>query len=113
QTDVLTGLPQPGPDPVPVLRWGDCPEKPVPAGMRCATLTVPLDHEDPAKGTTRVALARIPADARGHGRLGSLLLNYGGPGAPGIASLAADPVLFAELGKHYDLVANPISLPTA
>ncbi|MFF4582900.1 alpha/beta hydrolase [Streptomyces sp. NPDC001373] len=94
-----------GPDPAPGLRWGDCPEKPVPAGMRCATLTVPLDHDDPAKGTTRVALAKIPADTRGRGRLGSLLLNYGGPGAPGIASLAADPVLFAELGKRYDLVA--------
>ncbi|KJY26467.1 alpha/beta hydrolase [Streptomyces katrae] len=91
------------------IRWGDCPEKPVPADMRCATLTVPLDHDDPAKGTTHVALAKIPASApghgRGHGRLGSLLLNYGGPGAPGIASLAADPTLFAKLGERYDLIA--------
>ncbi|MEV7541680.1 alpha/beta hydrolase [Streptomyces sp. NPDC089915] len=97
-----------GPTPTPTaprIRWGDCPQKPVPAGMRCATLSVPLDHEHPGKGTTRVALARIPATGPARGRLGSLLLNYGGPGAPGIASLAADPVLFAKLGERYDLVA--------
>ncbi|MFF2195347.1 alpha/beta hydrolase, partial [Streptomyces sp. NPDC058157] len=87
----------------PGIRWGDCPEKPVPDGMRCATLAVPLDHDHPAKGTTHVALAELPAT--GHRRLGSLLLNYGGPGAPGIASLAADPALFAKLNERYDLVA--------
>ncbi|GAA0268876.1 alpha/beta hydrolase [Streptomyces polychromogenes] len=87
------------------IRWGDCPEKPVPAGMRCATLDVPLDHEHPAGGTTRIALAKLPASAPARGRLGSLLLNYGGPGAPGIAYLAADPALFAELNERYDLIA--------
>ncbi|MFH7595057.1 alpha/beta hydrolase [Streptomyces racemochromogenes] len=97
--------PGPGTDPTPAIRWGDCPEKPVPAGMRCATLAVPLDHDHPAKGTTRVVLAKLPATAPGRGRHGSLLLNYGGPGAPGIASLAADPALFAKLGEHHDLVA--------
>ncbi|MEU8435302.1 alpha/beta hydrolase [Streptomyces sp. NPDC029216] len=97
----------PPPAPAPHIRWGECPEQPVPAAMRCATLAVPLDHADPAKGTTRIALAKIPAGApsRGGRRLGSLLLNYGGPGAPGIASLAADPALFAKLGERYDLIA--------
>ncbi|RPF41136.1 tripeptidyl-peptidase B [Streptomyces sp. Ag109_G2-6] len=88
------------------LRWGDCAEKPVPDGMRCATLTVPLDHDHPAKGTTRVALAKLPATAPARGRrAGSLLLNYGGPGAPGIAYLASDPALFAKLNERYDLIA--------
>ncbi|MFF4368654.1 alpha/beta hydrolase [Streptomyces sp. NPDC001594] len=87
------------------VRWGDCHGGPVPDGMRCAVLDVPLDHDHPAKGTTRVALAKIPATATGHRRLGSLVLNYGGPGAPGIASLAADPALFAKLNERYDLVA--------
>ncbi|MEU3724425.1 alpha/beta hydrolase [Streptomyces sp. NPDC031705] len=68
-------------------------------------MTVPLDYADPAKGTTRVAVARIPATAPGRRPLGSLLLNFGGPGNRGIASLAADPKAFAELGERYDLVA--------
>ncbi|MFC9296429.1 alpha/beta hydrolase [Streptomyces sp. NPDC057011] len=76
----------------------------MPAAMRCGTLPVPLDHAAPAKGTVTLALARIPATDP-HRRLGSLLLNFGGPGAPGIAGLAADPTLFADLGERYDLVA--------
>ncbi|MFE1555264.1 alpha/beta hydrolase [Streptomyces sp. NPDC058734] len=87
------------------IRWGDCPLERAPAGMRCAEVTVPLDYADPAKGTTRIAVARIPATAPGRRPLGSLLLNYGGPGGPGIASLAADPKPFAKLGERYDLVA--------
>ncbi|MGR4884623.1 alpha/beta hydrolase [Streptomyces sp. LARHCF249] len=87
----------------PAIRWGDCPERPVPAGMRCGTVEVPLDHAAPGKGTVEIALARIPASDRKK-RLGSLLLNYGGPGAPGIENLAADPDAFADLGERYDLV---------
>ncbi|MEU9232178.1 alpha/beta hydrolase [Streptomyces subrutilus] len=65
---------------------------------------MPLDHAAPGKGTVEIAVARIPATDRKK-RLGSLLLNYGGPGSPGIASLAADPDAFADLGERYDLVA--------
>ncbi|WP_328927059.1 alpha/beta hydrolase [Streptomyces sp. NBC_00190] len=86
------------------IRWGDCPEKRVPAGMRCGTVRVPLDYAAPAKGAVEIALARIPASDPDK-RLGSLLLNYGGPGGPGIAGLAADPKAFADLGERYDLVA--------
>ncbi|MCX5199061.1 alpha/beta hydrolase [Streptomyces sp. NBC_00249] len=102
--------PRGSPDPLAAFHsqrptWGECPGSRVPEGMRCATLTVPLDHADPAKGTTRIALSRIPATAPARGRLGPLLLNFGGPGAPGIASLAEDPATFAKLGERYDLVA--------
>ncbi|MFD8980460.1 alpha/beta hydrolase [Streptomyces sp. NPDC059564] len=96
----------PGPPPAGggSIRWGECPERVVPEGMRCGTLAVPLDHDDPAKGTIRVALARIPASAPGRKPLGSLLLNFGGPGGRGTTSLAADPKTFAKLGERYDLV---------
>lgn len=91
----------------PRIRWGECPEKTVAAGVRCGTLGVPLDHDDPGKGSVRVALAVLPATGPAARRIGSLVLNYGGPGAPGAAILAADPDddAFAELGKRYDLVA--------
>ncbi|RPK47206.1 MULTISPECIES: alpha/beta hydrolase [Streptomyces] len=86
------------------VRWGACPRRRVPDGMRCAEIAVPLDHADPAKGSIRLALARIPATGGGGPRLGSVLLNYGGPGGSGIENLAADPKPFADLGKRYDLV---------
>ncbi|MFI5635838.1 alpha/beta hydrolase [Streptomyces goshikiensis] len=86
------------------VRWGACPQRRVPDGMRCAEIAVPLDHADPAKGSIRLALARIPATGGGGPRLGSVLLNYGGPGGSGIENLAADPKPFADLGKRYDLV---------
>ncbi|MET9886377.1 alpha/beta hydrolase [Streptomyces sp. NPDC006430] len=89
----------------PRIRWGPCPERPVPDAMRCGTIGVPLDPARPAKGTITVAVAKIPATGPRGKRLGSLLLNFGGPGAPGIAGLAADSKTFAELGEHYDLVA--------
>ncbi|MFD3550351.1 alpha/beta hydrolase [Streptomyces sp. NPDC058655] len=86
------------------VRWGACPERRIPAGMRCGTVEVPLDYADPGKGTIRVALARLPATGRAK-RLGSLVLNFGGPGGRGVAGLAEDPGLFADLGERYDLVA--------
>lgn len=109
---VLAGLgaapsPTPSPTPTPLapkIRWGACPVKSVPDGMRCGTIEVPIDHANPGKGTTTVALARIPATEPGK-RIGSLLLNYGGPGASGIQGLVADPTTLADLGKRYDLVA--------
>ncbi|NXY99871.1 alpha/beta hydrolase, partial [Streptomyces sp. BR123] len=76
----------------------------MPAGMRCGTLTVPLDHSAPAKGTVRIALAEIPANGPRAGRRGALLLNFGGPGGSGIEALATDAKAFAELGERYDLV---------
>ncbi|MFJ4778102.1 alpha/beta hydrolase [Streptomyces sp. NPDC088762] len=76
----------------------------MPDGMQCGTIEVPLDHADPAKGTTTVAVARLPATEPDR-RIGSLLLNFGGPGAPGIEGLADDPRLFADLGERYDVVA--------
>ncbi|MFE9840845.1 alpha/beta hydrolase [Streptomyces goshikiensis] len=86
------------------VRWGACPQRRVPDGMRCAEIAVPLDHADPDKGSIRLALARIPATGGGGPRPGSVLLNYGGPGGSGIENLAADPKPFADLGKRYDLV---------
>ncbi|MFZ3499569.1 alpha/beta hydrolase [Streptomyces sp. 5.8] len=104
------------------IQWGACPEKPVPAGLRCGTLTVPLDYEakgqgkgqgqakgqakgqGQGQGTVRIAVATLPATGPARKRIGSLVLNFGGPGAPGVSTLAADPNAFAELNKRYDLV---------
>jgi pimeloyl-ACP methyl ester carboxylesterase len=52
-------------------------------GYDCATVPVPLDYDDPAQAMTYVALTRWPA-ADAQNRIGSVFLNFGGPGASGV-----------------------------
>lgn len=58
--------------PPPTLMWAPC------GFAECATLTVPLDHDDPSKGTIDLAVARRSAQ-RPEERIGVLLYNPGGP----------------------------------
>lgn len=67
--------------PVQSLTWSECHR-----GLECATVDVPLDHDDPAGRTITLALARRPAEEP-HRRIGSLLINPGGPGGSGIATV--------------------------
>lgn len=89
------------------IHWGACPSG-YPAAMRCGHLDVPLDYTDPAKGAVSLAVARRPAT--GQHRLGSLVLNYGGPGGAGLPLLKkglTDPERakgYRNLGASYDLV---------
>lgn len=94
------------PSQAPRISWGKCPVESVPDSMQCGTIEVPLDYADPAKGTTTVAVAvaRMPATEPDR-RIGSLLLNFGGPGGPGIEDLANGPGLLPDLGERYDIVA--------
>lgn len=70
----------------------------------CTTIEVPLDYAAPAAGTITLALDRVPATDRGH-RIGSLLVNPGGPGGSGLDyAKAADRILGAKLRARYDVV---------
>ena len=60
------------------LEWVSCD-----GGFECATLEVPIDHDDPTAGTLELALARRLA-GNPQERIGSLLLNPGGPGGSAI-----------------------------
>ena len=84
----------------PKLDWKRCGD-----GSECAKLTVPLDYEHPDNGKTmRVALLRVRATDREQ-RIGSLLINPGGPGAPG-TKFARDfaSALPDELQERFDIV---------
>ncbi|KAB8193790.1 alpha/beta fold hydrolase [Nonomuraea phyllanthi] len=81
--------------------WAACPEMPT---VECATIRVPLDHEAPEEHPIDLALARLPARHPDE-RIGSLVVNYGGPGIAGVAMLIRDPELFDELRSRYDIVA--------
>lgn len=60
------------------LAWRGCGD-----GFECARLTVPLDYDDPAGETIELSVIRLPARDRG-ARIGSLVLNPGGPGGSGV-----------------------------
>ncbi|WP_042283475.1 alpha/beta hydrolase [Nocardiopsis alba] len=72
--------------------------------LECGTLDVPLDHADPGQGTIGLAMVRRPAEGADEDRIGSLVLNPGGPGETGVDLLDFpmfdDPILSA-----FDLVS--------
>jgi pimeloyl-ACP methyl ester carboxylesterase len=83
------------------LSWKDCQDD---DGDDCATLTVPLDYEDPTGETIDLALLKVPA-AKPSQRVGQLVVNPGGPGAPGTSYAAAAGNVFGQpLLDHFDIV---------
>ena len=79
--------------------WRDCGD-----GFSCATVDVPLDYDDPAAGTIALAVVRLPAREPAE-RIGSLLLNPGGPGGSGVEyARAARRVVSARLLDRFDIV---------
>ncbi|WP_413757771.1 alpha/beta hydrolase [Streptomyces sp. MMBL 11-3] len=82
--------------------WRDCGVE----GFQCATLKAPLDYADPAAGDIRLAVARKKATGPGE-RLGSLLVNPGGPGGSAVDYLQSYAGIGypAEVRARYDMVA--------
>jgi pimeloyl-ACP methyl ester carboxylesterase len=89
-----------GPDapPVPVLSWIDCG-----GGFQCATAQVPLDYARPRGRAISLALVRLPAGDPVH-RIGSLLVNPGGPGDSGVTTVLQGGPFPPELHARFDLV---------
>jgi pimeloyl-ACP methyl ester carboxylesterase len=80
-----------------VLRWTTC------GSFQCADATVPLDWHDPKGDTISLALIRKTATGT---KLGSLLVNPGGPGASGY-DFIRDSLSYAvstKLQSAYDIV---------
>ncbi|MFF9841786.1 alpha/beta hydrolase [Streptomyces sp. NPDC013740] len=73
------------------------------SSWRCAEVRVPLDYDEPDGETIPVALIRKEARDR-TARLGSLLFNFGGPGASGVDILPRAASEYGALGRRYDLV---------
>ncbi|MER5280906.1 alpha/beta hydrolase [Streptomyces sp. NPDC002809] len=87
---------------------GDVPEN-LPDGTtwQCSTMRAPLDYAHPDDGTIELALVRAKSSRKANReRLGSLVFNFGGPGASGVSTLplfAEDT--YAKLHERYDLVS--------
>ncbi|MFE0172465.1 alpha/beta hydrolase [Streptomyces sp. NPDC059002] len=84
------------------LSWHECG---VP-GFQCASMKAPLDYAKPGAGDIKLAVARKQATKKS-GRLGSLLVNPGGPGGSAIGYLQSYAALGypEEVRARYDMVA--------
>ncbi len=79
-----TTIPATSPDPVPApLAWSSCHGE-----LQCATLTVPIDYDDPSVGTIDLAVVRRPAQSPSR-RVASVVVNPGGPGGSGVGMVVS------------------------
>ena len=79
------------------LSWHGCGD-----GFQCSTLTVPVDWSAPAGATIGVAVNRLRASGA---KVGSLVVNPGGPGVSGLEySRAAQRAFGAAILDAYDIV---------
>ena len=80
------------------LDWVDC------GPGECAELIVPRTYDDPSAETIEISVLKVPASS-GRNRMGSLVVNPGGPGGSGVDyAAAADIVVGAEVRRRYDVV---------
>jgi pimeloyl-ACP methyl ester carboxylesterase len=81
------------------VSWRGCGD-----GFECAKVSVPLDYAQPAQEAIKLSVIRRPAGDRSE-RIGSLLLNPGGPGASGVDfARQADLVVSRTLRARFDIV---------
>ncbi len=87
-------------EPSPRLAWERCG-----GGIECASLAVPVDHAAPDGEELELELARRPADDRDR-RVGTLVVNYGGPGDAGTETLRATAdYMPAAIRQHFDILS--------
>jgi pimeloyl-ACP methyl ester carboxylesterase len=87
--------------PDPEIEWRPCPDD---ATAQCGTLSVPVDWADPYSPRIAIALAERPATDPAH-RLGTLIVNPGGPGGSGVSFvLSAGAVFSRTLRARFDIV---------
>ncbi|MEW9550743.1 alpha/beta hydrolase [Nonomuraea sp. NPDC050783] len=66
-------------------------------------MRVPLDYSKPRGKQIKIALIRLPATGR---KIGSVVLNFGGPGASGLDQLRANPAIVSPaLRRRFDVVS--------
>ena len=79
--------------------WADCGD-----GFACAEIRVPRDYAAPSEGYLNISIIRAAATKPAR-RIGSLLINPGGPGESGVEFVRDGLTLFPkELRERFDLV---------
>ena len=72
-------------------------------GLECALYSVPRDYSQSSGPSLQLSLVRMPAADSAH-RIGSLFVNFGGPGASGVDGVKLLGDLFAALNQRFDIV---------
>ena len=76
------------------IAWQRC------GSAECATMAVPLDHDEPTGATIDLFVKRLPATGE---RIGALFMNFGGPGA-GAADLIDRFPIPDRIRARFDIV---------
>jgi pimeloyl-ACP methyl ester carboxylesterase len=85
---------------VPPISWTPCGDD-----LQCGSVTVPVDYSRPLGATLKIAVERRPAEDPSE-RIGSLVINPGGPGTSGIDDLPNElSVLTPGLLDRFDIVS--------
>jgi pimeloyl-ACP methyl ester carboxylesterase len=80
------------------INWQSCNQD-----FQCATLAVPIDYSKLSTGTFEIALLKY--EARTSKKLGSLIVNPGGPGGSGVDyAYAAEYIFSPAILDRYDIV---------
>lgn len=87
------------------LDWGSCDRfevdgsAPLSRGIDCAAVTVPVDYADPDGDSAQIAISRAKATGE---RVGSLLINPGGPGVSGLSMVSKGSG--TQLAENFDRI---------
>jgi pimeloyl-ACP methyl ester carboxylesterase len=80
------------------LSWTSCGD-----GFECAKLRVPLDYSNPSGKQIKISMIRLPATGK---KIGSIVLNFGGPGDSGVDHLKIDKsAVSAAVRQRFDVVS--------
>ncbi|BBX37983.1 protease [Mycolicibacterium mageritense DSM 44476 = CIP 104973] len=95
------------PPPGTPVQWMPCAggsgnQVPIPAGAECGMLSVPVNYNKPDGDVAQIAMIRFPATGQ---KIGSLVINPGGPGESGVESaVSLLPSLPQAIKERFDLV---------
>jgi pimeloyl-ACP methyl ester carboxylesterase len=88
------------------IQWHGC-GRGLPSSLQCGELSVPLDYSHPRGAKITLGFNRLLAQDRAH-RVGSLIVNPGGPGGPGSAVVAIEAagqhLWHPALHQRFDLI---------
>src|SRR6476620_871692 len=100
----VTSAPRPGSP----IQWAPCKasaasdETRIPAGAECGLLSVPVDYAKPDDDVAQIAMIRFKATGQ---KIGSLVVNPGGPGESGVEAAASmATTLPSSVRERFDLV---------
>ncbi|CDO72135.1 hypothetical protein BN946_scf184962.g78 [Trametes cinnabarina] len=94
-----------------MVQWTACTGDDIVPGAECGFAIVPLDYFNASAGVAKIALGRY--NATSPNRKGSVFLNPGGPGAPGVSLATSSGPDFQQIvtygpfrivGEEYDII---------